>query len=212
MKAAAFVMLALCSTLAWGADAPAKSAAAPAKPDATKGQAIASGTCAACHGADGNSQLPANPKLAGQVPEYLARQLADFKDNKVRKNPVMFGMASPLSADDMRNVAAWFGQQKAKPGTAHSKETIALGQKLYRGGDVSRGLPACASCHGATGAGVPVQYPRISGQFSDYTETQLRAFRAGERANDANGMMRAIATKLSDADIKAVSDYIAGLH
>jgi cytochrome c553 len=205
MRLVAFAALAACATLAWGQ-------AKPVKPDVDKGQKIATGVCAACHGADGNSQLPANPKLAGQAPEYLAHQLADFKENKVRKNAVMFGMASPLSPEDMVNVAAYFGAQKPKEGMARSKETLALGQKLYRGGDVARGLPACASCHGATGAGIPAMYPRVAGQFAEYTESQLKLFRAGERANDPNKMMRSIAVKLSDAEMHAVADYIAGLR
>jgi cytochrome c553 len=205
MKAVAFVALAGLTGLAWGQSA-------PAKPDAAKGQAIATQVCAACHGADGNSVAPANPRLAGQIPEYLVRQLAAFKENKERKNPVMFAMASPLSPADMQNVAAHFAAQKAKDGTAKNKDTLAQGRKLYRAGDASRGLPACASCHGATGLGVPVQYPRVAGQFAEYTEAQLKAFRAKERANDANGMMRTIAQKLTDADIAAVSDYIAGLR
>lgn len=190
------------------------SAAEPAKADPAKGQAIVTQVCAACHGADGNSPAPANPKLAGQVPEYLVKQLNNFKPvngKAERASPVMMGFASTLSTDDMRNVAAYFAGQAPKPGAARSKETINLGQKLWRGGDTGRSLPACASCHGATGAGVPVQYPRLAGQHAEYTENQLKAFRAGDRANDANRMMRAVAAKLSDAEIKAVADYIAGL-
>jgi cytochrome c553 len=185
---------------------------APAKADAAAGQAIVTKVCAACHGADGNSPAPANPKLAGQVPEYIAHQLADFKANKERKNPVMFGMASTLSPQDMQNVAAYFGAQKAKDGAVRKKETVDLGRKIYRGGDNAKGVPACASCHGATGAGLPAQYPRLAGQYADYTEAQLKAFRSGERANDPAKMMRTIAAKMSDADIAAVADYIAGLH
>jgi cytochrome c553 len=184
---------------------------APAKADAVKGQAIASQACAACHGADGNSVAPANPKLAGQVPEFLAKQLADFKANKDRKNAVMLGMASGLSADDMRNVAAYYASQPAKAGAAKNKDTLELGQKLWRGGDTTRGLPACAGCHGATGAGLPSQYPRLAGQHAEYIETQLKGFRAGERQNDPQRMMRMVAAKLTDKDISAVADYIAGL-
>jgi cytochrome c553 len=189
-------------------------AAEPPKADAAKGQAIVTQVCAACHGADGNSPAPANPKLAGQVPEYLVKQLNNFKPvngKSERASPVMMGFASTLSPDDMRNVAAFFSSQPAKAGAARNKDTINLGQKIWRGGDVGRGLPACASCHGAAGAGVPVQYPRLAGQHAEYTETQLKAFRAGERGNDANRMMRVVAAKLSDAEIKAVADYIAGL-
>lgn len=202
---AALCALAGLATMAW-AQNPA------AKPDAVKGQALVTQVCAACHGPDGNSTSPANPKLAGQIADYVSRQLESFKANKERKNPVMYAMATPLSADDIRNVAAYFSEQNSKQGTARNKGLLPLGQKLYRGGDASRGLPACASCHGATGAGVPIQYPRIAGQYAEYTEAQLKAFRAGERANDPNRMMRVVADKLSDTDIKALADYIAGLH
>jgi len=190
-------------------------AAEGAKVDAAKGQEIVSKVCVACHGADGNSPSPVNPKLAGQIPEYLEKQLLNFKPGAngkaERANPVMAGFAAMLSADDVRNVAAYFGSQKSKPGAAKNKDTIQLGQKIWRGGDVARGIPACASCHGASGGGVPVQYPRLAGQHAEYTEAQLRSFRAGERANDAAKMMRTIAGKMSDAEIKAVADYAAGL-
>ena len=186
-----------------------------AKVDAAKGQEIVSKVCVACHGADGNSPSPVNPKLAGQIPEYLEKQLLNFKPGAngkaERANPVMAGFSATLSADDVRNVSAYFAGQKAKPGVAKNKDTILLGQKIWRGGDVAKGIPACASCHGASGGGVPVQYPRLAGQHAEYTEAQLRAFRAGERANDAAKMMRTIAGKMSDAEIKAVADYAAGL-
>ena len=185
------------------------------KADLVKGQAIATKVCIACHGVDGNSAAPINPNLAGQIPEYLHKQLTNFKpaaDGKAaRANSVMLGFASTLSDEDMRNVAAYYASQKPKPGAARNPDTLALGQKLWRGGDVGRGLPACAACHGATGAGIPVQYPRLKGQHADYIAAQLKAFRAGERANDLNGMMRTIAGKMSDAEIKAVADYAAGL-
>ena len=191
-------------------------AAAATAADLGKGQTIAAQVCAACHGADGNSPTPVNPKLAGQIPEYLQKQMRNFKpeDGKkaTRENPVMMGMVAGLSAEDMRNVAAYYGSRNLKGGATRGRDTAALGQKIYRGGDVSRGLPACAGCHGPNGAGVPVQYPRLSGQYMEYTEAQLRAFRSGQRANDLNAMMRAIAAKMSDAEIRAVSDYIAGLH
>jgi len=186
------------------------------KADPAKGQIIATQVCAACHGADGNSAAPINPKLAGQIPEYIERQLANFKpgaDGKApqRANPVMMGFAAALSPDDIRNIAAYYAGQTPKPGAARNDKTVLLGQKLWRGGDVARGIPACASCHGATGAGIPVQYPRLKGQHAEYTEAQLKAFRAGERANDPNRMMRTIALKMTDAEIKAVADYAAGL-
>ncbi len=213
---------------AWSADA-AKSAAPkaevakaepakaePAKADTAKGQAIVNKACVACHGADGNSPAPANPKLAGQIPEYLHKQLANFKaganGKAERANPVMAGFAATLSAEDMRNVSAYFAAQKPATGAAKNKDTVVIGQRLYRGGDTAKGIAACASCHGATGAGVPAQYPRLAGQHAEYTELQLKAFRAKERNNDPAGMMRTIAAKMSDAEIRAVADYIAGLR
>jgi cytochrome c553 len=205
--ALAALTLSWCMQTAVAADLP--------KADAAKGQAIVTKVCAACHAADGNSVIPVNPKLAGQIPEYLHKQLSNFKaganGKAERPNPVMAGFAATLSAEDVNNVVAYFSSQKAKPGTAKSKDTLTLGQKLWRGGDVARGLPACASCHGATGAGLPVQYPRLAGQHAEYLEAQLKAFRAGERANDAGKAMRTVALKMTDAEIKAVADYAAGL-
>ena len=189
---------------------------APAQPDLAKAKMTAEQVCGACHGADGNSQVPTNPKLAGQHPEYLAKQLKNFKsvDGKPaeRANPVMGGMAAPLSDDDIAGLAAYFGGQTLKPDAAKNKASIELGQKLWRAGDLKRGIPACAACHGPAGAGLPAQFPRIGGQFADYTEAQLKAFRAGERANDPAKMMRTIALKMTDPEIKAVSDFAAGLR
>lgn len=196
------------------AESAAGSAASP-DIDIAKGQKIATQVCAACHGADGTSLTPANPHLAGQIPEYLQKQLANFKGAQkeaLRDSAIMKPMAAPLSAEDMRNVAAYYGSQKARPGTAKSKETLELGRRLYRAGDSARGVPACASCHGPTGAGVPTQYPRLAGQFAEYAEAQLKAFRGGTRSNDLNKVMRAIAGKLNDQEIHALSDYIAGLR
>jgi len=191
-------------------------AQAPAKPDAAKGQGIASQTCAACHAADGNSTMAANPKLAGQFYEYLHKQLANFKpqDGKkaVRENAVMAGMVANLSAADMQNVAAYYASQKLKPALAKDKDLAALGQKLYRGGNAATGVAACAGCHGPSGAGIPAQYPRVSGQFAEYVEAQLKAFRAGARSNDPNGMMRGVAARMTDREIQAVSEYVAGLR
>ena len=188
----------------------------PFKGDAAKAQAIVTQVCAACHGADGNSQIAANPKLAGQIPEYLHKQLTTFKaaggKKAERANPVMAGMAANLSPEDMRNLAAYFSGQTAKPGAAKSKDLVALGQKIYRGGIAGKGVAACASCHGPNGAGMPSQYPRVSGQHAEYVEVQLKAFRAGERANDPNSSMRLVAAKLSDREIQAVADYVAGLR
>ena len=206
---AVLVVLAGCATLAWGQAIPDKKGA---KPDPEKGRTLVTQVCGACHGADGNSPSPANPKLAGQVAGYVTHQLQSFKANSERKNPVMFAMATPLSDDDMSNIAAYFAVQKPKQGVSRNQPLLPLGQKLYRGGDSSRGVPACASCHGAAGAGVPVQFPRIAGQYPEYTEAQLKAFRAGERTNDPSRMMRVVSEKLNDTEIKALADYIAGLH
>jgi cbb3-type cytochrome c oxidase subunit III len=192
-------------------------AADPAKPDVNRGQAIATQVCASCHGADGNSTGGAYPKLAGQHPEYLVKQLMDFKTQPgakqpARNNAIMAAMAAPLSNQDMVNVAAYFAAQTPKPGYAHNKNTVPLGEKIYRGGIAERAVPACASCHGPTGQGIPVQYPRLSGQWADYTVTQLNAFTQGPGARNNSDPMHTIASRLSDSDIKAVADYIAGLH
>ena len=188
----------------------------PFKGDVAKAQGIVNQVCAACHAADGNSQIPVNPKLAGQIPEYLYKELTNFKPASGKKaerdNPVMAGMVASLSPDDMRNLAAYFSAQTPKPGTAKSKDLVALGQKIYRGGIVGKNVAACASCHGPNGAGMPAQYPRLSGQHAEYVESQLKAFRSGERANDPNSAMRGVAGRLSDREIQAVSDYIAGLR
>lgn len=191
-------------------------AQAPAKPDVAKGQGIASQVCAACHAADGNSAAPANPKLAGQFYEYLQKQLVNFKaqDGKkaARDNAVMAGMVANLSAADLQNVAAFYASQKLKPAAAKDKELAALGQKVYRGGNVATGVAACAGCHGPSGAGIPAQYPRISGQFAEYVEAQLKAFRTGTRANDPNSMMRGVAARMTDREIQGVAEYVAGLR
>ena len=189
---------------------------AHAKADPAKGKAIAETICVACHGADGNSQLAANPILAGQVEEYIVKQLKNFKPvgdkPAARNNPIMAGMAATLSDDDMKNVAAWFSSQKQKPAAAKDEKQIALGQKIWRQGDFKKGVPACAGCHGPAGAGLPAQYPRLAGQYPEYTELQLKSFRVEERANDPEKMMRMIAAKLSDVEIKAVAEYAAGLR
>ena len=184
---------------------------AQAAGNAAAGEKIVTGVCAACHGADGNSVITTNPKLAQQHPEYIAKQLANFKSGE-RKNAIMSGMAAALSPEDMANVAAYFGAQKGKVGSATTNSAGSLGEKIYRAGIAKVGVPACASCHGAAGAGVPVQFPRISGQHADYVVTQLKAFYSGERANDNAKVMRMIAAKMSDAEMAAVADYIQGLH
>ena len=189
---------------------------APATGDPAKGETVAAKVCSACHGPDGNSPAPANPKLAGQHAEYTAKQLLNFKpqDGKPaeRQNPIMAGMAAGLSADDIRDVAAYFERQKPQPRAARDPKLVKQGQAIYRGGIAARGVAACAGCHGPAGAGIPAQYPRLAGQFAEYTASQLRAFRSGERGNDPNRMMRTIAEKLSDPEIAALADYIAGLR
>ncbi|WBY03541.1 c-type cytochrome [Ramlibacter tataouinensis] len=195
--------------------APAASAAAPAaaaqpaKIDAAEGEKRYAAVCAACHAADGNSTIAANPKLAQQHPEYLVKQLHDFKDGK-RASPVMQGFAAQLADQDMRNISAFLGAAKAKPGFAKDKELVTLGERIYRGGVPDRQIAACASCHSPNGAGIPAQYPRLSGQHADYTAAQLAAFRDGARKNSPQ--MTDVAAKLNDREIRAVSDYIAGLR
>ncbi len=201
-------LLATLAVFATAAAHAATPAAAP-KPDLAKGQAKATEVCMACHTADGSRGAPAYPILQGQHPEYLAKQLAEFKEGK-RKNSIMSGMAAPLTPEDMRNIAAFYASKKAKDGTAKNAALVALGEKIYRGGIAKKGVPACAGCHSPNGAGIPVQYPRLAGQHADYTKVQLTAFRQGERTN--NAQMATIAANLSDKEIEALSDYIAGLR
>lgn len=208
MKSALLTCVAL--FIAAHAAVAAETKAAP-KADAARGSQIAGQACAACHNADGNSVAAANPKLAGQHAEYLAKQLAEFKANKTRKNAVMMGFAGGMSTEDMRNVAAYYSTQKPKEGAARNAQAAKLGERIYRGGIPDKGVAACAGCHGPAGAGIPAQYPRLAGQWTDYTKAQLVAFRVGERANDPAGMMRGVAARLSDLEMDAVADYIAGL-
>jgi cytochrome c553 len=172
--------------------------------------------CAACHAADGNSTAPANPKIAGQIPEYLHKQLADFKPQGARKpareNAIMAGMVASLSEADMKGLAAYYAGQKLRPAAAADKNLAALGQKLWRGGNAASGLLACAGCHGPAGAGMPAQYPRLAGQYADYIAAQLKAFKEGARANDPNGMMRGVAARMTEQEIRAVAEYAAGLR
>ena len=196
--------------------AAAASAAKPdAKPDAAKGGAIAGAVCAACHGPDGNATGNAYPKLAGQHPAYLSKQLHNFKVEQgekvpLRPNAIMTPFAMALSDTDIANVSAYFATQAYKPATAKGKDTVDLGKKIWRGGIAERGVPACAACHGPNGAGIPIQYPRLAGQWGEYNEAQLTAFKGGVRKN--NAAMTAIASRLSEAEIKAVADYAAGLR
>jgi len=186
------------------------------KGDAARGQPLASAVCGACHGPDGNSPTSANPKLAGQHPAYLYKQMKNFQvgpDGKSeRVNAIMNGMIAPYTDEQLKDFAAYFAEQKQVGGEMKQRDALELGKRLYRGGDASKGLPACAACHGPTGSGIPAQYPRIAGQFAEYTEAQLKAFRISERANDPNKMMQMVAERMTDAEIRAVADYIAGLH
>ncbi len=165
--------------------------------------------CAACHGADGNSAITLNPKLAGQHPEYLEKQLTEFKSGK-RANAVMSGMAAGLSEQEIKDIAAYFAAKKLTLGQATKNGAGSLGEKIYRGGIAATGVPACAACHSPNGAGLPKQFPRLGGQHADYTLAQLKTFRTGERANAP--MMMAIAAKMTDAEMAAVADYIQGLR
>ena len=182
-----------------------------AKADPAKAQQIVTQVCAACHGADGNSTSAANPKLAGQPAEYITKQLRDFKSGE-RKNAVMSGMVASLTPEDMLNLGAYFSEKTIKAGAAKDKELVAQGQKVFKGGNASSGVPACAACHGPAGAGIPVQFPRLGSQHAEYVLTQLKNFRSGERANDGAKMMRVIAAKMTDQEMKAVAEYISGLH
>jgi cytochrome c553 len=191
------------------AEAPTAAAAAEAKPDLAQGSAKFAAVCAACHGADGNSAVPVNPKLAQQHPEYLIKQLQEFKSGK-RATAIMRAFASQLSDADMKNIAYWVSSQKAKPGFAKDKDLVALGERIYRGGVMDRQIAACAGCHSPDGAGIPIQYPRLSGQQSEYVFAQLAAFRDGVRNNSLQ--MAQVAAKLNDREMRAVADYISGLR
>ena len=196
------------------AAAAAQEKAAP-KSDVAKGQQIASQVCAACHAADGNSTIPGNPKLAQQHSAYLFKQLVDYtvrsgEQKPARENAVMNGIAAGLSEQDRRDVSAWFSSQIQKPGTARNQDTLELGQRIWRAGIADKALPACSGCHNPTGAGIPNQYPRLGGQHAEYVEATLKAFRDGTRHN--NVPMQQIAARMSEAEMRAVADYIQGLR
>ncbi|MES2563713.1 MAG: c-type cytochrome [Pseudomonadota bacterium] len=186
------------------------------KGDPARAQQLVTQVCAACHGADGNSAIPANPALAGQHPEYAYKQLLNFKAEggkaAERASPVMSAIVAGMSRDDMANAALYFAGQEVKSRPARDAQLVKLGQTIYRGGVINKGIAACASCHGPNGAGMPAQFPRLAGQHAQYTADQLKAFRVGSRANDPNRMMRLVATKLSDREIDAVAQYIQGLR
>ncbi|HEU4775977.1 MAG TPA: c-type cytochrome [Telluria sp.] len=199
-------------------------AAAPAKADAAKGGTLydsgdaARGipACASCHGAAGNSTIAANPKLAGLPEAYIYKQLMDFT-TPARANPVMSTYAKALSEDEKKNLAAYLAAQTAKPGAAKNKDIVDLGKKIYRGGIAANGVAACASCHGANGHGIPAQFPRLAGQHQDYTVAQLQSFKASNAATPAAGarknsvQMQTLAKRMTEDEMKAVADYIAGL-
>ena len=207
MKLALRLFCSLVVALAVGAVNAAESAASA--PEPAKGAALSTAVCAACHTNDGSRGSAANPIIQGQHPDYLVKQLAEFKAGK-RDNPIMRSMAAPLSEADMKNVAAFYAGKQAKPGFAKNKELVSVGEKIYRGGAGDRSIPACSGCHGPSGAGIPSQYPRLAGQHADYVEAQLVAFRGGVRRN--NAAMASIAVKLNDREIKALADYVAGLR
>ena len=208
MKFVASLVAVLATTSAF-ATAPA---AAPAsKGDPKAAESIVNQVCAACHSVDGNSVAAANPKLAGLNAEYINKQLTEFKSG-ARKNAIMSGMVANLTPQDMLNLGGYFSAQQPKPGTSKDQALALQGQKIFRGGVMGAGVPACASCHGPQGKGIPVQFPRLAGQHSEYIYTQLNAFRVEARSNDAAKMMRTIAAKMTDADMKAVASYIQGLR
>jgi cytochrome c553 len=201
------------SSLAWAAEA---QHAAAAKADPAKGAALYDSgdaarsipACASCHGANGNSTITTNPRLAGQIEAYTHKQLVDFTSAD-RNNPVMSPFSKVLTDEEKRNIAAYLAVQKPKQDAARNKETVELGRKIYRGGIAAKGVAACASCHGATGAGIPAQYPRVAGQHQEYTVAQLEAFKSGARKNSPQ--MSALAGRMSTDEMKAVADYVAGL-
>jgi len=201
-------VLALFLALSFAGAASAAGAPPAFKPDLARGQAVAV-VCQACHTSDGTRGLPANPILQGQHPEYLVKQLTEFKAGK-RQNAIMQGFAATLSEDDMKHVAAYYASKPAPTGFATKADTVLLGERIYRGGIAERKVPACAGCHTPNGAGIPSQYPRLGGQHAGYTEAQLLGFRSGARANSTQ--MTTIADKMKDHEIKAVSDYLAGLR
>lgn len=208
MKFVLIIAAALASATALANEPPA---AVVVKGDPRQAEATVNQVCAACHAVDGNSASPVNPKLAGLNYEYINKQLVNFKSGE-RKSPVMSGIVANLTPQDMQNLAAYYSAQQPKDAKAKDQALALLGQKVYRGGVQGSGVPACASCHGAQGKGIPAQFPRLAGQHTDYIYAELNKFRTGERANDGAKMMRTIAAKMTDADMKAVATYIQGLR
>ncbi len=207
----------LAGSIALAANGVAMAEEASAKPDLAKAKQTADQLCGACHGADGNSAVPANPNLAGQQAAYITVQLEHFKSG-VRSNAIMAGLVAALSPADMRALGIYFSQQKPKPAGVKERELALAGQKLYRGGNAATGLPACAACHSPDGAGIPSRYPRLGGQHADYALGQLRAFKSGERGMDKGGkdvngrVMGQVAARLSDQEMQALAQYTLGLH
>ena len=193
------------------------SVAAQQKADPARGEALYNKgdasrnitACMACHGAAGNSTISQNPKLSAQHEMYTAKQLQDFT-TPARKNPIMTPIAAAMSEQDVRDVAAYLSKQEAKPGAARNKETVDIGKQIYRAGIAGKNVPACAACHGPVGAGMGGTFARLAGQHQDYIAGQLVKFRTGERRNSEQ--MTAIAKRMSDEEIQAVADYIAGLQ
>jgi len=179
--------------------------------DAAAGKAK-SAACGGCHGFDGNSPIPAYPKLAGQNEDYIVKQVHDFKANTVRQNPIMFGMVAALSDQDAADIGAYFQAQSVKDVAAFDETKLAAGREIYKGGNMQTGIPACQACHGPTGGGMAgIGYPQLGGQYVDYTLAQLKAFKDGSRKNDDKNLMRTIVEKMSDEDMAAVANYIASL-
>lgn len=206
-----FVALLAVSSIAIAAEEKKAVKADPAKGESiyTNGDAARNiPACVSCHGAAGNSTIAQNPKLSAQHEAYLYKQLANFKTPE-RSNPIMSSIAKALTDDEMKNIAAYLNAQAAKPGAAKNKNTIELGMHIYRAGIAEKSVPACAGCHSPNGAGIPAQFARLAGQHQDYTAAQLTNFRSGARKNSPQ--MATIAKRLSDDEIKAVADYIAGL-
>lgn len=217
MKSVSKIAL-LLAALALSSQISAETAAETAKAqgDAAKGEQIATQVCAACHNPDGNSVIPTNPSLAGQHAEYITKQLQNFKPKgdkpAERESPVMGAMAAPLSPEDMKNLGAYYAQQTPRPGGAKDKSLAEQGEKIYRGGNLETSVPACASCHSPNGSGIPPNYPRLAGQHSEYVAAQLRAFRTDQRTKDANNEMHMIASRMSEREMQAVSEFISGLR
>ena len=201
MKALMLYVVSCSSMVAWAAPLSVEQLA--------RGKKVADAMCVSCHGVDGNSVIAANPSLAGQGTPYLFNQLRAFK-NASRVNPVMMGIAASLSDQEMRDVSVFYGEQKPEVSDATDEELVEKGRVIYRVGNRASGVPACMACHGPDGRGIPSQFPRLSGQHPSYVYAQLQAFKEGiQRKNDS---MKSIAHRLTDEEMKAVSEYIGGLR